>query len=202
MGPQKFHWFCPKRFELLLSTDLLGGSKYKETFFKKKLFSGLCSQSDTTSSKKHTWAHILEEKKGKCVFFLFRATAYQQVFSNLSCKCSVKFSGRKISRVFLHSERNFFKGVPKLTFEQPQIHIWGWLFWKISFDGSLEISRQNFLAGVYMSEMNSTCKQYSSEKMLWKINGMTDLKLALRNRFSRVFTRRDQENDSQNFMFL
>ena len=118
-----------KMFWAFLVDRLTAWNKIQRKFFKKSFF-GLCSQTDTTTSKKHIWAHIMEEKKGKFVFFCFRATGYQQVFSNLSCNCSVRFSGKRISKVFLDSVRIFFHGVLKLDFIRAQIHNGGSFFGK------------------------------------------------------------------------
>ena len=140
MGPQKLHCFCPKRFELLLSTDLLGGSKNKKTFLKKVVFRLVFSKWYDKLKKPYMSTHFGREKK--VCFFEFRATAYQQVFSKLSCKCSVKFSERKISRVFLHSERNFlrcsqtnFWTTWKAHFRMPFLEN---MFWRKSWDFKTE----------------------------------------------------------------
>ena len=101
-------------------------------------------------------------------WFLFRLK--QRVINKFSQSWHLNvqwsFSGGKFQEFFPILNGNFFDGVPKLAFERAQMHVPGWLFWKMFLDRSLAISRQKFLAGVYMSEMNSTCKQIPSEKML------------------------------------
>ena len=108
----------------------------------------------------------------------------------------------KFQEFFSILSGNFNDGVPKPAFERAQMHIPGWLFWKIFLDGSLVISRQKFSAGVYMNEMNSTCKQIPSEKCCRKLMEWRFFQLALKNRFARVFAWRYQENVSQNFLYL
>ena len=108
-GAQKFLWFCQKRFELLLSTDLLGGRKNDETF-SKKLFSVVCYQTDSFKFKTtYKRAQKLNAENGKLIL----PSKLQQNFINKffeSCVLDVQWSflRKKILGVIQDSERNHF----------------------------------------------------------------------------------------------
>ena len=163
---KKITGFVRINLNFYFSTDLLGEENWKETLSKKIIFRLVFSNCFALVQKKHIWAQILNKKMGKR--FLFKL---KQRFINKFCESWVlnvqwSFWGGKFQQYFQILSGKIFDGVPKLVFGLAQMHIPGWLFWKMFFDRSLAISRQKFLAGVYMSEMNSTCKQIPSEKML------------------------------------
>ena len=142
------------------------GEKYWKRTLRKKIFSGLFSKLIRTSSKEHIWAQILNDKNGNFFLFRLKQRFVDKISQSWCLNVQWSFWGGNFREFFSILSGIIFDGVPKLALGLAQMHIPGWLFWKIFFDGSLAISRQKFLAGVYMSEMNSTCKQIPSEKML------------------------------------
>ena len=51
--------------------DRLNGRKEIQKNFLQKLFTGLCSQTDSTSPKEKIWAQFLNKKNGKLIFFYY-----------------------------------------------------------------------------------------------------------------------------------